>query len=362
MSGFRLSRVRLPTTTPVVRALLGLGLLAATSLLAAPASATASAELYRTAPLGYGRFEARIRFAPESGVISSFFLWKDGSELATSYWNELDFEKLGDCQLQTNSIYGMPESGHEELHAADIADLDLCGEYHTYRFEWLPDAITWSIDDVVLRTDTGADAAAYAENATEGMQMRFNVWPGNASFGGIFSESVLPVHQYIAWARHSAYTPDAGDDGSDFTLTFEESFDAQPSGWAFGSWDSPLGLSTHTADNVTFSEGTAILSLTTDDATGFTGNVPADTAMGGLGGAQPGSGGDSSGGATTGGAASGGAASGGSGTDGSPEPEGGCGCSVPGTGSGSFWGGAPLLLLVLGLWRRRTSELHGRSA
>jgi len=36
-----------------------------------------SAEFYRTQADFYGRFEARIRFAPGEGVVSSFFLWKD---------------------------------------------------------------------------------------------------------------------------------------------------------------------------------------------------------------------------------------------------------------------------------------------
>jgi beta-glucanase (GH16 family) len=57
----------------------------------AAASAVQSAELYRTQAYFYGRFEARLRFAPGEGVVSSFFLWKDGSSSTTS-WNELDYE------------------------------------------------------------------------------------------------------------------------------------------------------------------------------------------------------------------------------------------------------------------------------
>lgn len=340
------------------RLLLASTALAASLLAPSAAHATASAELYRTAPLGYGRFEARIRFAPEVGVISSFFLWKDGSERSGTYWNELDFEKLQDCELQTNSIYGMPERGHEGHHP-ELTELDLCGAYHTYRFEWLPDQITWSVDDVVIRTDTGADATAYAENASEGMQMRFNVWPGNQNFGGVFSEAVLPVQQYILWARHLAYTPGEGDDGSDFTLTFNEEFNAAPSGWAFGNWDSPLGLSKHNRNNVTFIDGAAVLSLTADGAIGFTGSVPADTSGGGLGGADAGSGGSAAGGTTTGGTTS----SGGSASDGDPtEPNSGCGCSVPGGQTRvGFFGGAPLLLLALRLRRRGAKRTAERS-
>ena len=340
-------------------------------LLAAPlARATASAEFYRSEALGYGRFEARMRLAPGVGIVSSFFLWKDGSEVDGTYWNELDFEKIEDCVLQTNSIYGLPEVGHEQLHGAEVTSLDLCGAYHTYAFEWLPESITWSIDGTVIRTDSGADAQAYADNAaTSGLQMRFNVWPGDATFGGEFSEAVLPVQQYIAWARHSAHTPGAGPDGSDFTLTFEEQFDAAPSGWAFGTWDSPLGHSLHTADNVTFSSGTAVLSLTTDAMTGFSGTVPADApgsggagsggaSSGGAGSGGDAAGGSSSGGASSGGASSGGASSGGSGSGGTPMfggtvPGPDCGCSLPGRERSTPWVlGAPLLLVAAWLLRR----------
>src|SRR5579884_1774629 len=78
-----------------------LALLAA-ALVPKSALAVQSAELYRTQAYFYGRFEARIRFAPGEGVVSSFFLWKDGSSSTTS-WNELDFEKINStCHLQTN--------------------------------------------------------------------------------------------------------------------------------------------------------------------------------------------------------------------------------------------------------------------
>ena len=43
------------------------------------AFATKSAELYTSAAYGYGRVETRMRFAAGDGVVSAFFLWKDGS-------------------------------------------------------------------------------------------------------------------------------------------------------------------------------------------------------------------------------------------------------------------------------------------
>jgi endo-1,3-1,4-beta-glycanase ExoK len=277
-----------------------LGVLVLT-IAAAPGTAwaVASAELYRTQPFGYGRFEARLRFAPGDGVVSSFFLWKNGSETAGVYWNELDFEKLGaDCHLQTNALHGNPVAGHEQPHAVPS---DLCGGYHDYAFEWTPTYVAWVIDGEEIRRDTGETAAAFAQNASAGMQFRFNVWPGNASFGGNFDPAFLPVHQYISWVQYSAYV-----DGS-FEVQWREEFDGPnlPSGWATGNWASPYNLSTHVARNVNFAEGIAVLSLTPDNAAGFTGVPPADTS---------GSGGTAGSGAT-------GQTRGGS--------DDGCGCRVP---------------------------------
>src|SRR6188768_2156939 len=71
---------------------LSLSLASVLLTVAAEAGAVASAELYQNQTYTYGRFEARIRFAASDGVISSFFLWKPGSEVAGTFWNELDFE------------------------------------------------------------------------------------------------------------------------------------------------------------------------------------------------------------------------------------------------------------------------------
>lgn len=243
---------------------------------ATPAGAVTSAELYRPAAHAFGKFEARIQFAAGDGVISSFFLWKDGSEQSTVFWNELDFEKLGAaCELQTNTIYGLPQTNHE---GRGYALAGLCDRYHTYAYEWTPEYIAWLVDGIEIRRETGESAAAYAENATGGMQFRFNVWPGDASFGGDFSEAILPVYQYVAWAQYSEYTPGEGDDGTDFTLAWREEFDAAPTGWQKGSWESPLGNSRHSSQNVVFVDGIAVLALTADDATGYSGTPPSDDA------------------------------------------------------------------------------------
>jgi len=255
------------------------------------ANAVASAELYRKQAYVYGRFEARIRFGAGDGVISSFFLWKEGSEVANTFWNELDFEKLGaDCHMQTNAIYGNPQTEHSQTNKMPG---DICSEYHDYRFEWTPTYIAWVVDGQEIRRETGATATAFSQNATSGMTFHFNVWPGNANFGGNFSPSILPVREHISWVSYSSYNNGA------FKLEWREDFtgNSLPSGWATGDWASPYSLSVHNPSNVTFANGVATLSLTADNALGFSGNPPADNA---------GSGGASLGGTGSGGAAAGG--------------------------------------------------------
>ncbi len=273
------------------------------------ALAVASAEFYRSAPNGYGRVEARIRFAAGDGVVASFFLWKDGSERAGTFWNELDFEKIGaDCRVQTNAIYGNPSSNHGQTPTVSNA----CGAYHTYAYEWTPEAIVWSVDGTQVRRDTGATATAFADNASAtGMQIRFNIWPGDASFGGNFNPSILPVHEYVDWVQFSSYQ------NGTFTMQWREDFNgpALPSGWLSANWGSPKNLSTHNARNANIVNGNLVLSLTADNALGAAGAMPGDSggAGGAAGSSSGGSAGSSSGGAgaSTGGSA--GASSGGAG-------------------------------------------------
>lgn len=235
---------------------------------AGSALATSSAELYTGESYQYGRFEARVRYAPGSGVVSSFFLWKDGSEVSGTFWNELDFEKLeADCHLETNAFFGNPAVVHVQKAALTH---DLCGEFHTYKYEWTPEYIAWFVDDVEIRRETGDTAAAFAENATAGMQVRFNIWPGNASFGGVFDPNIVPVYEYIDWVEYSAYV-----DGA-FEPEWRDDFDAATldSRWLTGSWGSPKNLSTHSPQNVGIVDGYAVLALTADDALGTDGASP----------------------------------------------------------------------------------------
>lgn len=254
-----------------MKARLTAGALLLATLWSTNAAAVTSAEIYTTEAYQYGRFSARIQFAPGSGVVSSFFLWKDGSEVEGTFWNELDFEKLeAACFVETNTIYGNPVGLHSERH--NLA-ADLCGSYHVYTYEWTPEYLSWEVDGVEIRRETGDVVQAYAQNTASGMQLRFNVWPGDETFGGVFSPSILPVYQYIDWVEYASYS-----NGS-FTIQWRDDFD-QPNlhaRWSTASWESPKNNSTHSPSNVGIKDGYVVLALTTDQATGTGQASPAAT-------------------------------------------------------------------------------------
>jgi hypothetical protein len=255
------------------------------------ALAVQGAELYRSQTYFYGRFEARVRYAPGEGVVSSFFLWKDRPG-NTGPWNELDFEKIGSaCQMQTNIWTG---TGTQSA-VTTTPSPNICNDYHTYTIEWTPDYIAWLIDGVQLRRVTGASVAEYTQNASGGMAIHFNIWQGDSSFGGNLNTSTLPVYQYISWVQYSSYA------NNTFTMQWREEFTATttPSGWLLGNWTAPLNHSTHNTANVKFVNGIAVLALTNDNATGYTGTPPADPASGGTSGTG-GSGAGGTGGASGG--------------------------------------------------------------
>lgn len=245
---------------------------AALMTVAASASAVTSAEIYTSQGYQYGRFSARIQYASGSGVVSSFFLWKDGSEMEDVFWNELDFEKLEtECRVETNTLYGSPLKLDPESHTFDF---DLCNSYHVYTYEWTPEYIAWLVDGQEIRRVTGDVANAYRDNTADvGMQLRFNVWPGDETFGGAFDPSILPVYQYIDWVEYESYN------NGDFKREWREDFTANtlPSGWLTGSWESPKNNSTHSPTNVVFKDGYVVLALTADNATGAAGANPRAT-------------------------------------------------------------------------------------
>lgn len=102
-------------------------------------------------------FEARVRLpVAEDGLIGGFFSY--GFDSGTNTRDEIDWEfipKRGLQNPQTNIFNNTPPDGEGNWKAPTL-DGVLLTDFHTYRIEWLPNAVRWLVDGEVVRTERGA--------------------------------------------------------------------------------------------------------------------------------------------------------------------------------------------------------------
>jgi len=218
----------------------------------------------------YGRFEVRMKSAIGSGVVSSFFTYRDYWEeglTGSEHWNEIDLEWLGNYndKTQTNLII---QNGWD---LPDLVNLDFNPheDFHTYAIEWTPDYVAFFADEQVIRWVDNF----YADSLYHYQKIMMNMWqPIYEEWVGPFNPDILPVYAFYDWVKYCAYVPGTGNTGTDnnFIQLWEDQFDY----WDTGRW----GKATHTFDgnnvdfiheNVVFHNGYMILCLTTPDDTGF---------------------------------------------------------------------------------------------
>ncbi|XXX76332.1 family 16 glycosylhydrolase [Sorangium sp. So ce134] len=284
-------------------------------------------ELYSAQGQLHGRIEVRMRMARGSGILSTFFTYKNGSEMSGAFWEEIDIEVFGKDNArswQSNIITGMgTRVTSEQVHTADAS---LADGYHTYTLEWTPDYVAWSIDGEEIRRSTGAQVATL----TNQQSLRFNLWSSEATeWVGPFDDSALPQHQFVNWIKVYRYNNGA------FELAWQDDFDSLDSArWAKADWTFDGNRVDFDPQNVTVKDGTLVLSLTREGQTGFTGAVPRDEDTG------PGTGAGGAGTATASSSSAGGAGGAGSATAASSSGAGAGGAGTAATSSGAGAGGA----------------------
>ncbi|HSX85215.1 MAG TPA: family 16 glycosylhydrolase [Cellvibrio sp.] len=231
------------------------------------------AEVYSNDAYVYGRYEIRMRVANASGVLSTFFTYKNGSEVGNTFWEEIDIEVFGKnnaTQWQSNIILGSsrPTLQAEQTHTANAS---LADAYHTYVVEWTPDYVAWFLDGVEVRRITGTSTVTSLTNA---QSLRFNLWSSESvPWVGAWDESVLPVYQFINYIDYKTYNTT--------TKTFEagwrddfDNFDTNR--WGKANWSFDTNRVDFAPENALVKDGILVLALTKENATGFSGTPPAD--------------------------------------------------------------------------------------
>lgn len=234
----------------------------------AHAKAYKGAEVYGSKTYLYGRMEMRMRMIRGSGLLSTFFTYKNGSELSGALWEEIDIEALGKNDgksLQSNLITGNPRKTSEQVHtqATSLAD-----DYHTYQIEWTPEYVAWFFDGTEIRRTVGGQSSELKTGHT----LRFNAWASSATgWAGALDEAALPAYQYVNWIRYYRY------ENGEFVLDWTDDFDTfDTARWAKGNWSFDGNLVDFDPANAVAKDGTLILAITKEGATGFSGTVPVD--------------------------------------------------------------------------------------
>lgn len=229
-----------------------------------------SAEVFTYESMTYGKFVIRMRTAKGSGVISNFFLWKEGSELSDVFWEEVDIEVFGKnnaTSWQSNIITGLGERAHSEaVHQQNHSFGDT---YHTFAIEWTPDQVTWTVDGEVIRTT----AAAQASELISPAQMRINFWnPNIVEWVGSWDPAVLPLFMYVNWVEYHSW------DGVQFFLEWRDDFNELDTGrWGTADWTFAENRADFSPANAVVRDGYLVLALTQEGQEEYHGTPPIDT-------------------------------------------------------------------------------------
>ena len=232
------------------------------------------AEVYSNQSWKYGKVEMRMRMAKGSGILSTFFTYKNGSEVSGAFWEEVDIEVFGKNNaesFQSNIITNNPKKTSEEVHTPGYSMGDA---YHTYTLEWTPNYVAWFIDGVLMRKTIGGQVS----ELTNTESFRFNLWAANiTSWVGAFDVNALPAYQFVNWVKYSTYTPGTGNNGADFTLNWTDDFNTfNTTQWSKANWTFGENLADFDPNNALVKDGYLVLVLSKAGQTGFTGTVPID--------------------------------------------------------------------------------------
>jgi beta-glucanase (GH16 family) len=249
-----------------------------------------SGELVSRARYGFGAFEARIRSAQGPGVISTFFLWKPGSETGPSVpWHEIDFEMgqaSGDYQTQIMTPGASPPQYRTEHAVAHGLPARAYQAYFTYRIEWTPDYIAFFVDgnEVRRETDQNEFAVMFAKDASgdtpssERMELRTGVWPGDTSisdWSGVFDGSTVPTGHFVDYVKVWDYTPNQANKFA--TVLLDERFNSLNTNvWYPAQWTFDASASDYVSQNVGVRDGRLVVALTTASGQGILPAPPAD--------------------------------------------------------------------------------------
>jgi len=146
---------------------------------------------------GHGRFEAEIRAALGSGLVTGFFLHRD------TPLQEIDIELPGsDPWRMLTNVYFNPGDdgtamsfGYRGSPCWINLGFDASADFHRYAIDWRPGRVVWLVDGSVVHERVGWDPTPIPHLA---MRVHANLWaPRSEELAGLVDGRRLPVSAVI---------------------------------------------------------------------------------------------------------------------------------------------------------------------
>lgn len=140
----------------------------------------------------HGRFEAEIRAAPGSGLVTGFFLHRDSPR------QEIDVELVGDDpRSMLVNVYFNPGDdgatigfGYRGSPCRIDLGFDATLDFHLYAIDWRPGRIAWLVDGMLVHERVGWDPTPLPHLP---MRLHANLWaPRSEELAGRLDNDALP--------------------------------------------------------------------------------------------------------------------------------------------------------------------------
>ena len=141
----------------------------------------------------YGRFEAEVKVARGSGLVTGFFLYRANPR------QEIDIEFAGSAprRMLVNVYFNPGDDGtamaygyRGSPYAIDL-DFDATEGFHRYSIDWRSGCVSWMVDGEVVHERVGWDPTPIPHL---GMRVHGNLWaPRSGELAGHMDERTLPA-------------------------------------------------------------------------------------------------------------------------------------------------------------------------
>jgi len=127
-----------------------------------PANTTAGAEISSRTALRYGSYEVNMKLPDLPSAITGFFLYK-----APDLYNEIDIELYNSHDGKI--MFTLYSGGRKSRAIQQILPFDPTADFHSYRFDYLAEGVSFYVDDILLQEWTDGFS-------TRPMNLMLNSW------------------------------------------------------------------------------------------------------------------------------------------------------------------------------------------